>query len=69
MKGIINLRNYRIICDESIYAGKYCFKAQHERERTFFFYTEVESALKAWTKALMKATIARDFTGKITSSR
>ncbi|ORZ02557.1 hypothetical protein BCR43DRAFT_465682 [Syncephalastrum racemosum] len=68
MKGIINLRNYRIICDESIYAGKYCFKAQHERERTFFFYTEVESALKAWTKALMKATIARDFTAPVLSS-
>lgn len=64
MKGIINLRGYRIICDETIYAGKYCFKAQHERERTFYFYTETEDSLRGWIKALMKATIARDFAGK-----
>lgn len=68
MKGIINLRGYRIICDETIYAGKFCFKAQHERERTFYFYTDSEEVLKAWTKAMMKATIARDFNAPVLSS-
>ncbi|KAI8146167.1 hypothetical protein BJV82DRAFT_600757 [Fennellomyces sp. T-0311] len=68
MKGIINLRGYRIICDEAIYAGKYCFKAQHERERTFFFYTDSEGIMKAWIKALMKATIARDYAAPVLSS-
>lgn len=63
MKGIINLRGYKIIVDESIHAGKYCFKAQHDRERTFFFYTDTEESMRVWLKMLMKTTIARDFTG------
>jgi hypothetical protein len=63
MKGIINLRGYKIIVDESIHAGKYCFKAQHDRERTFFFYTDTEESMRIWLKMLMKTTIARDFRG------
>ena len=68
MKGIINLKGYRIDVDESIQPGKYCFKAQHERERTFYFYTEHEKSMKDWLKALMKATIARDFATPVMSS-
>lgn len=63
MKGIINLRGYKIIVDETIHAGKYCFKAQHDRERTFFFYTDTEESMRIWLKMLMKTTIARDFRG------
>ncbi|KAI8096501.1 uncharacterized protein BX664DRAFT_258357 [Halteromyces radiatus] len=68
MKGIINLRGYRIITDETIYAGKFCFRAQHERERTFYFYTDTESSMKEWVKTLIKATITRDFTAPVMSS-
>ncbi|KAI8336561.1 hypothetical protein BC941DRAFT_471102 [Chlamydoabsidia padenii] len=68
MKGIINLRGYRIMNDETIYAGKFCFKAQHERERTFYFYTDTETSMKAWIKALIKATITRDFAAPVMSS-
>lgn len=64
MKGIINLKGYRIEVDETIHPGKYCFKAYHGKERTFFFFTEHEKAMKDWLKALMKATIARDFGSK-----
>lgn len=64
MKGIINLGGYRIIVDESIHAGKYCFKAQHELERTFYFYTDSEESMRIWLKMLMKTTIARDFGGR-----
>ncbi|KAL0083873.1 hypothetical protein F4703DRAFT_1857138 [Phycomyces blakesleeanus] len=64
MKGIVNLRNYRIIVDASIHSGKYCFKAQHDKERTFYFYTDNEESMRMWVKMLMKATIARDFQGK-----
>lgn len=63
MKGIINLRGYRIIVDDSIHAGKYCFKAQHDRERVFYFYTDTEESMRTWLKMLMKTTIARDFRG------
>ncbi|KAL0074945.1 hypothetical protein J3Q64DRAFT_1388495 [Phycomyces blakesleeanus] len=68
MKGIVNLRNYRIIVDASIHSGKYCFKAQHDKERTFYFYTDNEESMRMWVKMLMKATIARDFQAPVMSS-
>ncbi|KAG0264207.1 polar growth protein [Mortierella polycephala] len=67
-KDYINLIGYRIIQDENIYAGKYCFKAMHEDYRNFYFYTESESDMKGWLKALMKVTIGRDFTAPVISS-
>lgn len=68
MKGIINLRGYRIIPDETIQPGKYSFKAQHEEERTFYFYTDLDTHMKSWISSLMKATISRDFTVPVLSS-
>ncbi|KAI9019419.1 hypothetical protein CLU79DRAFT_758744 [Phycomyces nitens] len=68
MKGIINLHGYRVVCDETIHAGKYCFKVQHERERTFCFYTDTEVSMKAWVKALMKSTISRNLAAPVMSS-
>ncbi|KAL0076916.1 hypothetical protein J3Q64DRAFT_1825334 [Phycomyces blakesleeanus] len=68
MKGIINLRGYRIIVDATIHAGKYSFKAQHERERTFFFYTDAKDSMRAWIQMLMKATITRDLSAPVMSS-
>ncbi|KAG1196236.1 hypothetical protein G6F35_013024 [Rhizopus arrhizus] len=69
MKGIINLRGYRIITDESIQPGKYSFKAQHEEERTFYFYTDNENSMKSWITNLMKSTISRDLAAPVLSSR
>ncbi|CAO3591763.1 unnamed protein product [Absidia cylindrospora] len=68
MKGIINLRGYRMICDETICVGQYSFKAQHERERTFYFYADTDLSMKAWIQSLIKATIARDFNTPVVSS-
>lgn len=68
MKGIINLKGYRIDVDDSIHPGKYCFKAQHDRERTFYFATEHEKDMRRWLKALMKATIVRDYATPVMSS-
>lgn len=68
MKGIINLRGYRVVSDDSIMAGKWCFRAQHERERTFYFYCDTEEAMREWVKALMKATILRDYNAPVLSS-
>ncbi|KAG9327600.1 hypothetical protein KVV02_003845 [Mortierella alpina] len=67
-KDYINLVGYKIIQDENIYAGKYCFKAVHDQLRDFFFYTESESDMKGWLKALMKVTIGRDPTAPVISS-
>ncbi|KAF9912225.1 polar growth protein [Lobosporangium transversale] len=67
-KDYINLVGYKIIQDENIYAGKYCFKAVHEDLRNFYFYTDSESDMKGWLKALMKVTIGRDPTAPVISS-
>ncbi|CAO3652931.1 unnamed protein product [Mucor hiemalis] len=68
MKGIINLKGYRIEVDDSIHPGKYCFKAIHDRERTFYFATDHEKSMRGWLKALMKATIIRDYATPVMSS-
>ncbi|KAK3819651.1 MAG: hypothetical protein J3Q66DRAFT_160772 [Benniella sp.] len=67
-KDYINLVGYKIIQDENIYAGKYCFKAVHDELRNFYFYTESEHDMKGWLKALMKVTIGRDPTAPVISS-
>ncbi|KAF9333708.1 polar growth protein [Linnemannia elongata] len=67
-KDYINLVGYKIIQDENIYAGKYCFKAVHEELRNFYFYTESEQDMKGWLKALMKVTIGRDPSAPVISS-
>ncbi|KAI9268728.1 hypothetical protein BY458DRAFT_490325 [Sporodiniella umbellata] len=69
MKGVINLRGYRVMFDESIQPGKYSFKMEHEQERTFCFYAEVDSVAKRWMNSLMKSTISRDYTKPVISSR
>ncbi|KAI8055602.1 uncharacterized protein B0P05DRAFT_560663, partial [Gilbertella persicaria] len=68
MKGIINLRGYRVIPDETIQPGKYSFKAQHTGERTFYFYTDLDTSMRQWITNLMKATISRDFNAPVLSS-
>lgn len=40
--------------------------ARHERERTFYFYTDSEKNMRAWMRALIKATISRNFSGNTT---
>lgn len=59
------MKGYKIEVDEGIHPGSYCFKAHHERERTFSFHVESEKIMKDWLKALIKATISRDYTGKL----
>ncbi|KAF9168634.1 polar growth protein [Actinomortierella ambigua] len=67
-KDYIDLVGYKIVQDENIYAGKYCFKAVHEDLRNFYFYTDNESDMKGWLKALMKVTIGRDPGAPVISS-
>ncbi|KAI8096342.1 uncharacterized protein BX664DRAFT_323710 [Halteromyces radiatus] len=68
VRGVIKLQGYRIQSDPAMYSGKYCFKAHHDRERTFYFYTEKESSMKQWVNVLMKATITRDYHAPVMSS-
>ncbi|KAJ1953096.1 hypothetical protein IWQ62_006075, partial [Dispira parvispora] len=56
-RGIINLLGYRVIPDEHIKSGKYCFKCIHESKRTYYFHHEDAQYVQDWIKVLLKATI------------
>jgi hypothetical protein len=61
IKGYVNIVGYRIIADENIDPGRYGFKLMHESDRAHFFSSDEHSAVREWMKALMKATIDRDY--------
>ncbi|KAJ1978303.1 hypothetical protein H4R34_003255 [Dimargaris verticillata] len=56
-RGIVNLQGYRIVPDENIRKGKYCFKCIHESKRTYYFCHDDAAEVREWMKMLLKATI------------
>jgi len=62
IKGYVNIVGYRIISDENVDPGRYGFKLAHETDRTYFFSSDEQVVIREWMKALMKATIDRDYT-------
>jgi hypothetical protein len=61
IKGYINIVGFRIVADENIDPGRYGFKLVHESDRPHFFSSDGQMAVREWMKALMKATIERDY--------
>ena len=53
-----------MITDEKVDPGRYGFKMIHESDKTHFFSSEEQNVIREWMKALMKATIDRDYTSK-----
>ncbi|KAH8118838.1 hypothetical protein DFH11DRAFT_1569588 [Phellopilus nigrolimitatus] len=68
IKGYINIVGYKVIVDENINPGKYGFRLIHEQERTHYFSSDTSITVRDWMKALMKATIGRDYTKPVISS-
>lgn len=62
VKGYINIVGYRMFADENIDPGKYGFKLLHESDRSHFFSSDEQMVIREWMRALMKATIDRDYT-------
>jgi hypothetical protein len=62
-KGYINLTGYKIIADENANPGSYGFRIIHDKEPTHFFSMQDQYQVREWMKALMKATITRDYSG------
>ena len=62
VKGYINIVGYRMLADENIDPGKYGFKLLHESDRSHFFSSDEQMVIREWMRALMKATIDRDYT-------
>ncbi|KAK0207084.1 hypothetical protein DFS33DRAFT_1318863 [Desarmillaria ectypa] len=68
IKGYINIIGYRVTVDENVNPGKYGFRIEHEHDRMHFFSSDEKVIIRDWMKAIMKATIARDYTQPVISS-
>ncbi|KAI0065849.1 hypothetical protein BV25DRAFT_1913283 [Artomyces pyxidatus] len=68
IKGYVNIVGYRIITDEKVDPGRYGFKLIHENDKTHYFSSDEQVVIREWMKALMKATIDRDYTKPVVSS-
>lgn len=55
------MHGYKVIADENANPGKYGFRIIHDTEVSHFFSSEEQIVVREWMKALMKATIDRDF--------
>lgn len=53
---------YKVVADENADPGRYGFRIVHDTDKTHYFSSEEQSVVREWMKALMKATISRDYT-------
>ncbi|KAK8854717.1 hypothetical protein IAR55_003456 [Kwoniella newhampshirensis] len=69
VKGHIELAGHRVIVDVNTNPGSYGFRlVGNNGEKTHYFSSPEQTKIREWMKALMKATIARDYTVPVTSS-
>lgn len=52
---------YKVVADENIDPGRYGFRIVHETDKTHFFSSDEQAVVREWMKAIMKATIGRDY--------
>ena len=69
IKGYINIVGYKVTVDENVDPGRYGFRIDHENDKTHYFSSEEKTVIRGWMKAMMKATIARDYTSKPANTR
>lgn len=67
VKGHIDLRGYRVIVDENANPGSYGFRLMGS-DKPHYFSSGEQTVVREWMKALIKATIARDYSVPVTSS-
>ena len=67
MKGYINIHGYKVVADDTINPGKYGFRVIHDVNKPHAFASDEHAAARDWMKALMKATIDRDYTRMLLS--
>lgn len=53
--------------DENVNPGRYGFKIVHDHDKPHFFSSDEKPIIREWMKAIMKATIGRDYTSKFFS--
>lgn len=68
IKGYINVSGYKVVADENVDPGRYGFRIIHEADKTHSFSSDEQMVVREWMKAIMKATIGRDYTKPVVSS-
>ncbi|PCH40745.1 hypothetical protein WOLCODRAFT_136965 [Wolfiporia cocos MD-104 SS10] len=68
IKGYINIVGYKVIADENVDPGRYGFRIVHDSDKTHYFSSDEQLVIREWMKALMKATITRDYADLVVSS-
>ena len=62
IKGYIHIVGYKVTVDENIDPGRYGFRIDHDNDNTHYFSSDEKSIIRDWMKAIIKATIGRDYT-------
>jgi hypothetical protein len=65
VKGFINIVGYKVTYDEKVDPGRYGFRIEHDHDKTHYFSSDEKSIVRDWMKAIMKATITRDYTSEL----
>ncbi|KAG6829037.1 hypothetical protein H0H87_012807 [Tephrocybe sp. NHM501043] len=68
IKGYVNIVGYKVTVDENVNPGRYGFRIEHDHDKTHYFSSDEKTAIRDWMKAIMKATIGRDYTKPVISS-
>ncbi|KAJ7459106.1 hypothetical protein B0H11DRAFT_179716 [Mycena galericulata] len=68
IKGYINIVGYKVTVDENVNPGRYGFRIDHDHDKTHCFSSDEKTVVRDWMKAIMKATIGRDYTKPVVSS-
>ncbi|KAF9266108.1 hypothetical protein L218DRAFT_996886 [Marasmius fiardii PR-910] len=68
IKGYVNIVGYKVTVDENVNPGKYGFRIDHDNDKTHFFSSDEKVSVRDWMKAIMKATIGRDYARPVVSS-
>ncbi|KAJ7601230.1 hypothetical protein C8J56DRAFT_912520 [Mycena floridula] len=68
IKGYINIIGYKVTVDENVNPGRYGFRIDHDTDKPHFFSSDEKMVVRDWMKAIMKATIGRDYSKPVISS-
>ncbi|KAJ8489269.1 hypothetical protein ONZ51_g3007 [Trametes cubensis] len=68
IKGYLDITGYKVLADETVDPGRYGFRIVHDQEKPHYFSSDEQLVVREWMKALMKATITRDYTNPVMSS-
>ncbi|PLW23139.1 hypothetical protein PCANC_25600 [Puccinia coronata f. sp. avenae] len=68
IKGLIKLAGFKVVMDADVHPGRYGFRIIHDNGATHLFSADDSKLLRDWMKAMMKATIDRDWVAPVISS-